>query len=81
MFLRAQGDAGFSSRNPLYVGPPEATISYVLANGQVDSYPASWALPLAAIEQAISYFRQHGRPPPFITWHCEAEDGSSIFPD
>ena len=78
MFLREPGDAGFSSRNPSYVGPADATISYVLSNGQVDSYPASWALPIAIIEQALSFFRHHGRPPPYISWHNDANDGSSI---
>ena len=78
MFLRAPGDAGFSSRNPGYVGAPDATISYVLSNGQVDSYPASWALPVATVEQALFFFRRHARPPTYITWHNDANDGSSI---
>src|SRR5918996_4002273 len=38
--LRAEGDAGFSSRNPGYAGPPDAEIEFTLSTGQVDRYPA-----------------------------------------
>ena len=41
MFLRAEGDSGFSSRNPAYPGPDQATLEFRLSNGQVDAYPAS----------------------------------------
>jgi hypothetical protein len=78
MFLREPGDAGLSSRNPAYSGRPEATISYVLSNGQVDSYPASWALPIATVERALQFFRTEGRAPPFISWHDDTSDGSHI---
>jgi len=78
MFLRTPGDAGFSSRNPSYIGAPDAQIRYVLSNGQVDSYPAAWALPIATVEQALFFFRRHGYPPSFISWHNDANDGSSI---
>jgi hypothetical protein len=78
MFLRAPGDAGFSSRNPAYAGTPDATISYVLSNGQVDSYPASWALPMVTVERALQFFRAEGRAPPFISWHNDANDDSHI---
>ena len=43
MWVRHEGDAGFSSRNVAYSGSPEAEIEYMLSNGQVDRYPASWA--------------------------------------
>jgi len=75
MFLRTRED---SSRNPAYVGPPDATIAYKLSNGQVDSYPASWALPIATVDQALLFFRNEGRAPPFISWHNDANDGSHI---
>ena len=42
MYLRGNGDPGFSSRNPNYDGPPDAQIDYELSNGQRDLYPASW---------------------------------------
>lgn len=72
MYLRESGDPGFSSRNPDYGGPEDAVITYVLANGQHDTYPAAWAYSLATVEAAITYFRSQGTPPPFITWHNEA---------
>ena len=39
MYLRYDGDAGFSSRNPSYQGPSDAMIEYFLSNGQLDEYP------------------------------------------
>ena len=36
MRIRHEDDPGFSSRDPGYGGPPEATLRYTLANGQVD---------------------------------------------
>lgn len=74
MYLREPGDAGFSSRNPSYTGPADATIDYVLSNGQVDSYPASWAYPIDIVMQAIDHFRSEGLPASFISWHNDAND-------
>lgn len=68
MVLRSEGDAGLSSRNPAYVGPPEAQIDYRLNNGQRDSYPASWALPIAEVRRAVAYFEREHQPPPFVVW-------------
>ena len=78
MYLREPGDPGFSSRNPKYAGAADATIEYVLGNGQVDEYPASWALPAVEIRRALTYFREHHKPPPFISWHNDSGDGSTI---
>ncbi len=75
MYLREPGDAGFSSRNPAYVGPRQALISYVRANGQLDEYPAAWAYPVATVQKAIEHFRIHGRAPTFIAWHNDSGDG------
>ncbi len=72
MYLRYPGDAGFSSRNPDYAGSPDTMIDYMLSNGQMDRYPASWALPLPLIERAIDYFRSEGRPPPFVVWNDDS---------
>jgi len=69
MYLREEGDSGFSSRNPDYDGPPDAQVEYRLSNGQHDMYPASWALPIAEIRGAIEYFKREHRQPPFIVWH------------
>jgi hypothetical protein len=69
MYLREEGDSGFSSRNPDYTGPANAQIEYELSNGQHDFYPASWALPIAEVRRALEYFAQEHRQPPFVVWH------------
>lgn len=71
MYVREPGDAGFSSRNPSYQGDPQAQIKYRLNNGQLDSYPATWALPVEEIRRALDYFSKEHRRPPFIVWHAE----------
>lgn len=71
MFLPEEGEPGFSSRNPAYDGPTEATIDYVLENGQRDSYPASWAYPVEEVKRALDYFRTKKERPPFINWFAE----------
>ncbi|MBO9872832.1 MULTISPECIES: hypothetical protein [Xanthomonas] len=76
MFLPSPEDPGFTSRNPSYSGLLDAMIEYKLSNGQVDSYPASWALPLATIERALACFRDTGKPPTFICWHNDSDDDS-----
>src|SRR4051794_32258296 len=68
MYLREEGDSGFSSRNPDYDGPPEALIEYRLSNGQHDLYPASWALSIAEVRRALEYFEREHRKPPFVNW-------------
>lgn len=75
MYVPEPGDAGFRSHNPDYVGSLDATIDYVLNNGQRDSYPASWALPLPIVERAIAQFRATGRAAPFIDWIDESGEG------
>lgn len=69
MYLREEGDSGFSSRNPEYAGPEDATIEYCLSNGQHDFYPASWALPISEVRRALDYFEHEQQPPPFIIWN------------
>src|SRR5215510_5483221 len=71
MFLREEGDSGFSSRNPDYDGPSDAQIEYRLDNGQRDFYPASWALPIADVRRALDYFQREHHRPPFVVWHEE----------
>jgi hypothetical protein len=78
MYLRESGDAGFSSRNPDYAGPPNAEIEYFLSNGQLDTYPASWALPVAEVRRALEFFKQKQRPPPWVTWHNDSGDDTEI---
>ena len=74
MYLPEPDDPGFSSRNPEYAGPASEMIAYRLNNGQEDHYPASWALPISEIDRALSYFRSHSKPDPFIHWN---NDGSA----
>ena len=78
MYLRENGDSGFSSRNPDYDGPPEATIRYRLENGQVDEYPASWALPRSEIQKALAHFITSNKPPSWLAWHNDSDDGTVI---
>ena len=60
MFLRSEGDAGMSSRDPAYVGAPDAEMEFQLTNGQVDRYPVAWTLPIQDIERAIEFFNVNG---------------------
>ena len=69
MYLREDGDSGFSSRNPEYDGPAGKVIEYYLNNGQRDEYPASWAYPVGVVRRALSYFEREKKRPPFIKWH------------
>ena len=78
MYLRENGDAGFSSQNPNYSGPADATIEYRLSNGQQDEYPASWALSVAEIERALNFFQKEHKPPTFIHWHNDSGDGTVL---
>jgi hypothetical protein len=50
------GDPGFSSCNLDYTGPADRVIEYRLDNGQVDEYPAFWALPVGEVKKAIQHF-------------------------
>lgn len=77
LYLREPGDAGFSSRNPAYAGPDNATLDYRLNNGQVDEYPLAWALPVAEVERALDFFRREQKPLPFVTWHNDSGDGTA----
>lgn len=78
MYLRCNGDAGFSSRNLKYAGPASQVIEFALDNGQVDEYPASWALPLEVVERALKYFQNEAKPAPFVFWENDSGDGMEI---
>lgn len=69
MFLREEGDSGFSSRNPDYAGPAGAKLEFFLSNGQRDEYPAQWCIPTAEALQAMHYFFEHGEKSPAVYWH------------
>jgi hypothetical protein len=71
MYLRHEGDAGFSTRNPNYAGPPKAIIEYYLANGQRDTYPASWNITSNEAVRALEYFFLKEAMAPWLEWHEE----------
>ena len=72
MYLRFDGDAGFSSRNPAYQGPSDATLDFYLSNGQLDHYPVAWVIPLAQARAAFESFFEHGKKPSSINWHDDS---------
>jgi hypothetical protein len=72
MYLREPEDTGFTSRNPDYTGALHDVIEYRLSNGQVDEYPAHWALPTELVERALEHFRRTGEQPGFIVWNDDA---------
>ncbi|HEY6968010.1 MAG TPA: Imm1 family immunity protein [Candidatus Angelobacter sp.] len=71
MFLRFEGDAGFSTRNPDYSGPPKAVIEYHLANGQRDEYPASWNITTNEALRALEHFLAEQEMAPWLQWQKE----------
>lgn len=73
MYLREEGDAGFSSRNPDYTGSDDETMEFTLSNGQVDEYPLAWVLPVEIVNKALEYFEKNHKLPDFITWHDDME--------
>lgn len=68
MYLKDSDDTGLTSRNPNFDGDPKAIIEFTLENGQVDEYPASWAIGLDLIERALQDFNNNGFLPEYITW-------------
>jgi hypothetical protein len=68
MFVRHEGDAGFSTTNPSYAGPQDAAIEYYLSNGQRDEYPASWNITTAEARRALEYFFEHKAMAPWLSW-------------
>jgi len=56
-------------------GPPDAEIEYVLGNGQVDRYPASWAYSQREVCAALESFARSRRVSG-ISWFNDSEDGS-----
>ncbi len=49
MFLRSEGDAGFSSRNPDATRLPDAKVAFFLSNGQRNEYSVQCALPSTTV--------------------------------
>ncbi len=79
MYLRGQCDAGFSSRNPDYPDTDDCEMmDFLLSNGQLDYYPMSFILPIQKVMEALEYFEKNHKPPKFITWHNDSNDGVSL---
>ncbi len=72
MFLGEPGDAGFHSVNPDNLDDPDSKIEFVLANGQRDEYPASWALRRNMIAAVLDQFRLNPGKSDKVLW---SEDG------
>lgn len=70
MYLRPEGDPGFSSRNPDITS--EESVEFLRSNGQMDFYPKSWTYPVDSLAEAMKSFIQDGRRPLQLQWH---EDG------
>ncbi len=71
MYMRYEGDAGFSTRNPQYTGPHKAMIEYYLSHGQCDEYPAAWNITTAEALRALEYFFDEKAMAPWLTWQDE----------
>jgi hypothetical protein len=76
MYVRESGDAGFSSRDPNYGGPPDAEMDFYLGNGQKDRYPVAWTMPTADAFRALEYFAAHKRSPEWVCWFNDSGDGA-----
>lgn len=73
MYLPNEDGGSYSSRNPDYQGDMEAELDFLLSNGQLDSYPLAWCLPLERVEAALNYFKTNGQPPSFVVWHDDQQ--------
>jgi hypothetical protein len=72
MYVRHEGDAGFSTRNPLYTGPKKAVIEYYLSNGQRDEYPASWNITTAEAIRGLEFFFEAEGMAPWLHWYDDS---------
>lgn len=71
MYLRHEGDAGLSTRNPKYSGRPKKVIESYLSNGQRDEYPASWNVTTKQALRALEYFFWKQAMAPWLEWQEE----------
>jgi hypothetical protein len=69
MYLRYEGDAGFSTRNPQYAGPEKAVIEYHLSNGEQDEFPAAWNITTSAAFRALECFFEEAAMAPWLHWY------------
>ena len=69
MYLSGQDDLSFHS-----LGDEEAdgVCSYLLANGQVDEYPAAWCVEVDQCQRAfVAFFKTGGTRPAAIAWEAD----------
>jgi hypothetical protein len=72
MYIRHEGDAGFSTRNLQDAGPAKAMIEYYLTNGQRDEYPASWNITTTEALRALEHFLEKETMAPWLTWQDDS---------
>lgn len=70
MYLRFEGDTGFSSRNLNITS--EEDIEFSLDNGQGDFYPKNWTYHLNTLSKAMASFLEDGKPPSQLEWHDDS---------
>ena len=71
MYIRFEGDSGFSTRNPNLIS--KNTIEFKLSNGQMDHYPEHWTYDLKTLSDAMQNFLSDGQLPPQVTWHDNSQ--------
>ena len=70
MYLRFEGDAGFSSRNPSI--SIDEDVEYFLCNGQKDIYPKSWTYHIDKLTEAMQSLLKDGQLPHQLEWHDDS---------
>lgn len=73
MYVRHEGDAGFSTRDPQYAGPKKAVIEYYLSSGQRDEYPASWNITTAEAIRGLEFFFEEEGMAPWLQWNDDSQ--------
>jgi len=73
MYRRNEEDAGFSTHNPAYTGPKNATLPYVLDNGQRDEFPVALTIATNEAIRAVMHFLHTGEKAPWLAWHDNSQ--------
>ena len=73
MFMQEPGGSSFSTRaNDACVDSNEE-LSFTLTNGQVDTYPERWTIPLAQMVDGVVHFVFEGTRDPRLCWHDDSK--------
>jgi hypothetical protein len=67
-YFRDDGGQSFSSRNADYAGPDDATMEFLLSNGQMDEYPVAYTIPTSEALRAAEHYFRTGERSPRVTW-------------